>query len=156
MFLRDELGAGIEIQGLAFAVCALGGALGLAITDRLLQRVDGRRLLMVAALACALTFAAWLSVRSLALSVMLLGLVGVTVAPLYPIAAARAYAARPGQPGLVAAVDQLFGPFAIVAPLAVGVVADRVGIVAALALLVLQPVGVGLVAVIDHRVRGDR
>jgi hypothetical protein len=80
-----------------------------------------------------------------------LGLIGVWVAPLYPICAARAYGARPGQAGLVAAIDQLFAPVSLLAPLLVGLVADRVGIVVALALLLIQPVGVGLVALIQSR-----
>lgn len=146
VFLRDELGAGIEVQGLAFTVAALGGALGLVLADVLLRRVDARRLLLGAALATGLVFGAWLQARSIPASVALLGLLGLVGAPLYPICAARAYAARPGQAGLVAAIDQLFAPVPLLAPLLVGFVADRVGIELALTILVLEPLGVAVVA----------
>jgi predicted MFS family arabinose efflux permease len=148
LYLRDELGAGVEVQGLAFLAAALCGALGLFLTERLLHRVDPLRLLIASSLATALVFVLWLCVRTIPASVVLLGLVGLFCAPLYPICAARAYGARPGQAGLVAALDQLFTPLPLVAPLLVGLVADRSGIVIALAILLLQPVGVALAAML--------
>lgn len=151
LFLRDELNAGVEVQALGFLAAALCGALGLFLTDRLLYRVDPRRLLIASSLATAVVFVLWLGVRTIPASVILLGLIGLFCAPLYPICAARAYAARPGQTGLVAALDQLFAPVPLLAPLLVGFVADRWGIVLALALLLLQPVGVALAALIARR-----
>jgi MFS family permease len=148
LYLRDELGAGVEVQGLAFLGAALLGALGLFLTDRLLHRVDPLRLLIATSLATALVFVLWLCVRTIPASVILLGLIGLFCAPLYPICAARAYAARPGQAGLVAALDQLFAPVPLLAPLLVGFVADRSGIVIALAILLLQPVGVAVAAIL--------
>jgi MFS family permease len=156
LYLHDELAAGIEVQGLAFLLCAVFGALGLFLTERLLHRVDPLRLLIATSLATALVFVLWLCVRTIPASVVLLGLIGLFCAPLYPICAARAYAARPGQAGLVAALDQLFAPVPLLAPLLVGFVADRSGIVIALAILLLQPVGVGLVAVVMSVRRRDR
>jgi MFS family permease len=147
LFLRDELGAGVDVQALAFLVAALCGVLGLFLTDRLLHRVDPRNVLIASSLATAVVFVLWLFARTIPASVILLGLIGLFCAPLYPICAARAYAARPGQAGLVAALDQLFVPVPVLAPLLIGFVADRFGIVFALALLLLQPVGVALAAV---------
>jgi MFS family permease len=144
LFLRDELDAGASTLALAFTIWALGCALGLAATDRLLRRVDPLRLLVLASLACTVVFAVWLWIRSVPASVVMLALIGACGAPLYPICSARAYAARPGEAGLVAAVDQLFAPIAMLAPLVLGLLADRLGIAAALALLLLQPIGVGL------------
>jgi len=151
LFLRDELGAGVEVQGLAFLAAAVGGAVGLFLTDRLLARVDPLRLLIATSVATAVVFVLWLGARTIPASVILLGLVGLFCSPLYPICAARAYAARPGQSGLVAAMDQLFAPVPVLAPLLIGFVADRVGIVIALAILVLQPAGVTLVALAARR-----
>jgi predicted MFS family arabinose efflux permease len=151
LYLRDELGAGVEVQGLAFLAAALCGALGLFLTERLLHRVDPLRVLIATSLATALVFVLWLCVRTIPASVVLLGLIGLFCAPLYPICAARAYAARPGQAGLVAALDQLFAPLPLLAPLLVGWVADRSGIVIALAILLLQPVGVALAAMLARR-----
>ncbi|KIG17742.1 hypothetical protein DB30_02775 [Enhygromyxa salina] len=151
LFMRDELGAPIDTQAIAFAACAVGGVVGLAVTERLLPRIDGLRLLVLASLACAAAFVIWLQMRSIPASVAALFFVGFCVAPLYPICAARAYAARPGQAGLVAAIDQLFAPISLLAPLLIGLVADTIGIVVALGLLLVQPVGVGLVALAGLR-----
>ncbi len=150
LFLRDELGASPTVLGVAFTVAALGGVIGLVVTERLLLRVDPLRLLVSASVACGVVFIAWLFVRSIPVSIALLGLVGVACAPLYPICAARAYAARPGQPGLVAAVDQVFAWLPVVAPLVLGLIADRWGVVVGLAVLALQPIGVGLVATLQR------
>jgi hypothetical protein len=81
-------------------------------------------------------------------------LVGATAVPLYPLAAAQAYAALPGRSGAVLAAGHLFTPLALALPFALGLAADRWGIVAALALLVAQPIGLGLLALaapIDDR-----
>lgn len=153
MFLRDELGADVAMQTAAFTACAIAGAVGLALSDRLLRRVDPLRLLVLASLACALAFVAWLCASTLAGSIVALALVGVFAAPLYPICAARAYAARPGEAGLVAAVDQLFSPLSIVAPIAVGLLADRFGVLTALTVLLLQPLGVGVLALVQLRTK---
>jgi MFS family permease len=149
MFLHDEFGADIATQTAAFTACAIAGALGLALAERLLRRVDPLRLLLLASLACGLAFVAWLRVSTVAGSIVALALVGVFAAPLYPICAARAYAARPGEAGLVAAVDQLFSPLSIVAPIVVGLLADRYGVIAALTVLLLQPLGVGAIGLVQ-------
>jgi MFS family permease len=148
LFLRDQLGADMIVQAIAFGVCALGGVLGLLATDRLLLRVDPLRLLVVASVASVIVILIWLQVRSIPISIALLFVIGVVVAPLYPICAARAYAAKPGEPGLVAAVDQLFAWVPVVAPVLLGLIADRFGVILALGLLLAQPIGVGLVAAV--------
>jgi MFS family permease len=153
MFLRDELGADVATQTGAFTVCAIAGAVGLALSDRLLRRVDPLKLLVLASLGCALAFVAWLLASTVAGSIVALALVGAFVAPLYPICAARAYAARPGEAGLVAAVDQLFSPLSIVAPIALGLLADRFGVVPALTVLLLQPLGVGAIGLAYMRTK---
>ncbi len=145
LFLRDQLGASMGELAIAFGVCAIGGVLGLVATDRVLHRVDPLRLLACAGLACAVVFVAWLQVRELWLSVVLLFVLGVLLAPLYPICAARSYATKPGEPGLVAAVEQSFAWVGIVAPWLIGLAADRWGVVPAMMLLLIQPLGVAWV-----------
>jgi len=157
VFLRAELGATVTTQSLAFAACAVLEAVGLVVTDRLLRRFSPRHLLMASCLACAAAFLCWLGVRSRVGSIVLLAVVGLCTAPQYPICAARAYAAAPGKSGLVAAVDQLFSPLPIVAPLVIGLVADQFGVTLALLLLLAQPVGVFVLALAlrpaDHEPR---
>lgn len=151
MFLRDELGASLEVQSFAFVLASIGGAIGLVISDLLLRHVDARRLLMFCALLTAIVFGIWTRVHTLSLSLALLGLLGLVAAPVYPICAARAYAARPDQAGVVAAIDQLFAPIALLAPLAIGALADQFGIVTALTALLLEPIGVLLIALVIER-----
>lgn len=67
--------------------------------------------------------------------------VGATAAPLYPLAAAQAYARRPGRSGSVLAASHLFTPLGLALPWLLGTVADRAGLLVALALLVVQPLG---------------
>ncbi|HVI01355.1 MAG TPA: MFS transporter [Enhygromyxa sp.] len=153
MFMRDAFGADVATQTAAFTICAIASAVGLALSDRLLRRVDPIRLLRLSSLACAIAFVLWLSASTVAGSVVALALVGAFAAPLYPICAARAYAARPGEAGLVAAVDQLFSPLAIVAPIAVGLLADRFGVLPALTVLLLQPLGVGAIGLAYPRTK---
>ena len=134
-----------------FMVCSLGGVLGLALCDRLLGRVDPLRLLGGASAACAVVYGVWLVQTTPVASVVALGLLGLVAAPLYPICAARAYAARPERPGLVAAIDQVYTPFPLLAPLLIGLLADTRGLFVALAVLVLQPVGILAIVVVLRR-----
>ena len=67
--------------------------------------------------------------------------VGLTTAPLYPLAKAQAYRSLPDQAGMVNAVGHVFQPLDIVVPLILGVIADRFGLVPALLLLAAQPAG---------------
>lgn len=71
---------------------------------------------------------------------------GAFAAPMWPLATARAYASG-APPGVVAAMDQLFVPIEVAAPLVVGVVADRAGLAAALLVLLVQPLVIALVSI---------
>jgi MFS family permease len=144
--LRDELGATPQVQALIFGLGALAAALGLLLGERLLARIEPLRLLRISCAACALAFVAWLWVDSLAASFALALVVELCAAPLYPICAAQAYACKPGESGLIAALDSALGWLQIVAPLGLGLIADRWGLDVALACLLVQPLGVALLA----------
>ena len=146
LYMRDSLGATPTEIGIAWTIEAVCAAGALLVVDRLLRRVPPIRIVLVASVLCVGALVGWLSLGSFPASVACLCLVAMFAAPAYPIAAARAYAAVPDRPGLVAAVDQLFSPITILAPLAVGLVADQWGLVTALLCLGLQPVGVVVVA----------
>lgn len=130
-------------RGLAFAAFAGGLVLGAALVEPLLRRLPARRLLALASLGCGLAYAAWL----VSPTALLLGLVGLLNAPLYPLAEARAYALAP--PDRVAALSRVVGVVEVLVPLAVGLVAERVGLRAALAVLLLEPVVLLWVALTD-------
>ena len=98
----------------------------------------------------------WLTADTVLASALWMALLGVADSPLYPLAKARAYAEAPDRPGLVGAIDTLFVPVEIAAPLAIGLAAVMLGLVPALALLILEPVAVGVALVLTRPRRSDQ
>jgi fucose permease len=156
LHLQAQLGADAFDCALVTGVGIAGGIVGLVLTERLLAKVGGRRLLLIASVLCALAYLAWLWAPSLWLSALLFGAVGVTAAPMYPLASARAYAALPGRSGTVNAAGHLFTPLSLAMPWLLGVVADRAGTTAALALLLIQPVCLAVLAALGSSRRSRR
>jgi MFS family permease len=144
--VREDLGGSVLAQSITVAGLVAGGAIGLVALDRLLTRRDEQQLLVRIALACALAYGAWLAAPGAWACASLALPVGATAAPLYPLASSRAYATRPDASGLVQAAGHLFTPLSIAMPFAIGVVADHAGTWTALALLMLQPLGLAVVA----------
>lgn len=139
LHLRERLGASPTHQAAAFAAFAIGASFGLVVSDRLLARAAPMRLLAASSALCLAAYATWLAAPSVAASVPLLAVVGMTAAPMYPIALAQAYAACPDRPGLVAAFDKLLAPVEVALPLAIGLCADLFGLSVALAVLAVEP-----------------
>jgi MFS family permease len=146
LHVRIELGASPVWQSVILTGLVVGGIVGLAVLDRLLTRHSDTRLLVWCCATTAVTYAAWLASPSLLVSAILIVPVGATSAALYPLAAARAYARCPGRSGVVLAASHLFTPFGLMLPWLLGMVADRSGTLVALALLIVQPLGIGLLA----------
>ncbi len=146
LYLRDHLGAGPVARSVVIGMGVAGAVLGVVATERLLAHVAPLRLLLVASLACGLTYGLWLLVPHLGASAALFFLVGATAAPLYPIASAEAYAALPGRSGTVNAAGHLFTPLLMAAPWLLGVLADHLDVRVALAVLLVQPLGLALAA----------
>ena len=115
--------------------------------ERLLPRIEPLRLLLVSSGASAFAYAAWLSADTLVESGLWLCVVGFFSVWLYPIAKAQAYRALPGRSGMVNAISHIFTPLDFGMPLALGLVADQFGLLPALAVLGLQPVGLFAIAV---------
>ncbi len=152
IYVRDSLGASAAAQSAMVGGFIAGGALGLVGLDRLLARHGEHRLMIAAGVACAALFAAWLAAPSAWLAVVLMVPVGATAAPLYPLASALAYARCPERSSVVMVAGHLFAPLTLALPWGLGWVADHAGVLAALALLAAQPVGlVALAAVTSPR-----
>ena len=139
LHLRQELGASEVVTAVALGAWALGWAIGLVVTERLLARLPARALLAGASIACAVATLAWLLPEDPRAAAAGLFALGAASAPLYPIAIARAYAACPGRAALVDVAAQLFTPFEVALPFVIGVVADAWGVRVALAVLLAQP-----------------
>jgi MFS family permease len=151
--VRDELGASAAWQSATVAAFVAGGAIGLVGLDRLLTRHSEHRLVIAAGIACAVAFALWLAAPTVWLSALLMVVVGATTAPLYPLASAQAYARCPGRSGVVVVAGHVFAPFVLVLPWLLGAIADRAGTLAALALLIAQPIGLVVLAVVTARTK---
>jgi fucose permease len=109
-------------------------------------RLGPRRVLVASAVACALALGVDVTLRSALASCVALFVIGLTCAPHHALAQARAYDEMPANPGTVQALAQLFTAVDVVAPLALGLIADRFGLRAAIACLVLQPLVIAVCA----------
>ena len=120
----------------------VGGAFGLVVTDRPLVRVAPLRLLAGSSAICVAVYVAWLAAPTMWLSALLMVAVGATAAPMYPLGAPRRlYAALPGRSGTVNAAGHVFTPLSLALPWLLGWIADHAGLMTAIALLIVQPVG---------------
>lgn len=153
LHLRDAVGLGAGARAVVLGAGVAGGALGLLAAEPLLARFDPRRLLLAACAACAVSYALWLRADSALASGALFAATGAFAALHYPITQAQLYRAIPESSGSVNALSTVLGALAIPVPFLLGVVADRVGLGAALALLLAQPLGVGAAALIALRAR---
>lgn len=146
LHLDTALRASPPQRSLVLACFVGGGVAGLALAGRLLAGLEPLRLLRGASAGCALAYAGWMLAPDVVSSAVLMAVVGICAAPLYPIAQAQAYRALPEQSGMVMAAAALFAPLDLVFPFVLGSVADAAGLSAALALLALQPVGLFFLA----------
>ena len=135
-----------------------GGLAGLAVLDRALARFAPARILAPSGAAALPVFATLVVARDFALACGALALLGALVSTYHPLASARAYASMPGHPGVVNAVAALWSPLELLAPLALGAVAEVFGPPSALGTLAIVPVvmlAIGLAAR-DDGARGSR
>ena len=144
--LERDRGASAALAAAGAVAFAVGSVAGAALTDRAVSRTSARRVLVASAVGCVLALAAFHATEGVFVSCVALLVVGTTCAPHHPLSQARAYAELPDHPGTVQALGQLFVVVDVVAPLALGLIADRFGLGAALACLVVQPVVIAVCA----------
>jgi predicted MFS family arabinose efflux permease len=155
--LRHTLGEGALVQMIVIGCFVAGATLGLVVADRVLARSEPRRVLVASATVCALAYGAWLAIESPVASAALLFVVGAGAAPLYPITQAQAYRCMPGGSGTVNAAGYVFLVPELALALLLGWMADAVGVIAALAVLLVQPLGVLVIALwLTRRRAGTR
>jgi MFS family permease len=137
--LERDRGLGEALAAAAPVTFCAGSVLGVALTDGLVARHGRRRVLVLSGVFCALAIAGVLVPGSVLVSCLAFFFVGVMSAPHHALALAQAYDLLPNRPGTVQAIGQTFVLVDIVAPLALGFVADRFGLGPAIACLVVQP-----------------
>jgi FSR family fosmidomycin resistance protein-like MFS transporter len=151
LYFVDEVGAGEGAAGAAVATFTAAGLVGSVLVLRLLRRVDGLRYLRASAWAALALFVVFLVVDGAAPKVALLALLGLVNAGWYPVLQARLYDALPDRSGTALAVGSLVDLPASLLPLALGLVAERWGLEAALWLLAAAPLS--LLALVPRRRR---
>jgi MFS family permease len=139
LWLAQRLGAGPAARAAVLTAWTLGGIAGSGLLARAAGRVRPRSLLLAAGLGSAVCYGAWLAAPSVAWSAFTAGAAGLFTAAHYPLLKARAFAALPGRPNVVQAVASAFSAVDLVVPIALGAVADRAGLLAAMLVLLVQP-----------------
>jgi MFS transporter, FSR family, fosmidomycin resistance protein len=141
LWLGERFPASPWAAAAGLTACTLGGVVGLLLLERLLPRVSPLRLLGASCVGSIALFVGWLESGSVVASALCLFGLGALVAWQYPLAQAQAYRAADGRSGQVAVLGPLFSAFELVAPLALGLLADRSGLTLALVALLAQPLG---------------
>jgi MFS family permease len=137
--LERDQGAGEASATVAAVTFALGALLGTAFTDRAVDRLGTRNVLAASSVLSGLALTLLVVSPTVAASCVALFAVGVTCSPHHALTMAQAYREMPRRPGVVQACSQLFFAADVVAPLVLGLAADRFGLRTALAMLAIQP-----------------
>jgi fucose permease len=154
LFLADRFPNTPLVVTTALTACTLGSVVGLVALQRWLERVSAKPLLAFACVGSVLAYLAFLATATVVTATFWMFVVGVLMSWQYPLAQALAYRAAGERSGLVAVATPLFSTFELVAPITLGLVADRFGLTATLACLLAQPVGL-LIVLAASRKRGD-
>ncbi|NUO47921.1 MAG: MFS transporter [Polyangiaceae bacterium] len=139
--IERDLGATEALAGASLTAFSLGGFVASLFLERAIDRFRWRAVLAASAIASIAAVFLFIAAPTPAWSWPALVLLGISVAPHYGIAKARAYEAVPGRPGLVNAAAQLFVVLELATPAGIGVLADRYGLGLAFGCLILQPLG---------------
>ena len=139
LYFVDAVGASPAVAGLAVMVFTGVGLVGDVLVVPLLERVPGVAYLRVSSLLTALLFPAFLLVPQPPLKLVLLGLLGLLNAGWYAVLQARLYGTLPERSGTVMALGSVTGMIGGLVPLALGWIAGRFGLEAALWCLLAGP-----------------
>lgn len=144
-----------ELAAPALIAFSSGCVLGGIALDRGLLHVSKRTAVVVSSIGCVIAIAGWLTASSWPAVLAWGSVVGLCAGPLHPLAKAEAFAVMPTRPGLVNGAAQAFVVIDILAPVVLAAIAERWGARFAIGTLVLQPLGL-LVIALGARRRDER
>jgi FSR family fosmidomycin resistance protein-like MFS transporter len=139
LYFVDVAGVTPAQASLGVAVWAGVGLLGDFLLIPLLERLSGLAYLRVSVLLELILFPAFLLAPDLPVKLVLLGMLGFFNSGWYAILQAQLYATMPGQSGTSIAVNNIGGIFGSLIPFAIGFIAQRYNLQAAMWLLLLGP-----------------
>jgi len=153
LYFVDVVKVDPVVAGLAVVVLGASGMAGDVLLLPLLARVDGIRYLRVSAVLVTLVFPAFLLVHGTGAKLVLLALLGLLRAGWYAIPQGRLFTAMAGSSGTAIALSNVSGLIGHLAPLAIGALAERVGLAGAMWVLLLAPVALvlGLPSAVESR-----
>ena len=128
------------VAAVAVALRLGAGLAGDVIVIRLLERRDSGLVLRASIWVTLPLLPAFLLVPGLGLKLVLLAAVTIATAPWYPILQAELYGSLPGRSNLAVSLASAAGLLGALGPLAVGVLADRLGLGWAMSTLCVVPV----------------
>ena len=124
----------------------MAGLAGDALLLLILRRVPGLSWLRLSGWLVLAAYPALLVLPNPILKLALLAAIGVLRAGWYSIPQARLYSALPGSAGTAAALTSVAGGAGYLAPLAIGILAERFGLQPAMWALLLAPAALLLLA----------
>ena len=145
LYLVDSTNVGDSRAGLAISVMAITGLAGDGLIIPVLRRVPGLTWVRTTAVVAIPVFVLFLVVPGFWPKVGALVVVGLLNSGWYAVLKGQLYTSLPGQSGAVMSISAVFDLATAVVPLALGLVAALWGIGAAMALLVIGPVGLAIV-----------
>lgn len=139
LYIVDVAG-GTDVQAAAAVALFTGvGLAGDALLIPLLERVDGLRYLRASVLLTLIVFPALLFAPSLPAKFVLIAVLALLNSGWYSIPQARLYDVMSNQSGTVMTLANTFGLIAALVPLALGAIAQRVGLEPTMWLLLVGP-----------------
>lgn len=142
LYLVDIVHATPEQAALGVAIRLGTGLAGDVLLIRALDRVSGLSLLRLSAAAATVLYPGFLLVPGLGPKLVILGLLTIVTTPWYPVLQAQLYRSLPGESGIVVSLSSASSLLAGAVPLAVGFLAQGVGLAWALAGLAIAPLGI--------------
>jgi FSR family fosmidomycin resistance protein-like MFS transporter len=139
LFLVDSVGLTEQGATGALIVFTTVGLIGDGLVILVLRRVPGLRYVRATAAISIVVYPLFLLSPSFALTLAALSLIGLLNSGWYPVLKAGLYGALPGRSGAVLALSSAFGLATAFVPTALGLVADRYGVEAAMWLLLAGP-----------------
>jgi MFS transporter, FSR family, fosmidomycin resistance protein len=139
LYLVAQAHATPAVAALGVAVRLAAGLAGDALLIGVLERFDPLRVLRASVLAAGVLFPAFLLVPGLGAKLGLLTALSIATAPWYPVLKAELFRSLPGRSGLAVSLGSVAGLAGALGPLAVGLLAQHLGLAWAMVPLALVP-----------------
>jgi fucose permease len=139
LYLVDVAGWSAAEAALGLATWAVAGLVGDALAVPVLDRMDGRVLVRVSAVAAAGLYTGLLVVDAAPAKLALVAMLAVSTAGWYPVLQARLYATLPGRSGVAVSLSSASGIVAGAIPFTLGAVAEGLGLAPTMWLLLAGP-----------------